>query len=151
MPRIFIADQLSKDQEVFLPSQNYHYVVHTLRLKQGDHLYLVDTEGKEYLAGIKNIKEESVLCRVLSLERYQNERTCVKTGLIQAIPKTNKMDVVVREATELGINHIYPLISERTKFTLPRNAGFLEGRLSRYCFTLVSIMMITCPKSSLMT
>ena len=134
IPRIFVKDKLFIECETFLSQDTYHYVVHVLRKKQGDSLNLIDCNEKEYLAKIEQVdtKREIIHCRVTRLEKDHDIIQLTKIGLIQAIPKINKMDTIVRESTELGINCIYPLISERTQIFLCENSNLMKGKLRRW-------------------
>lgn len=110
-PRVPVEILLSGCQELS-PSAS-HYVGRVLRKSPGDQLLLFDPErGQEADAEVLEVDGARVFVRVEAV------RQCVfderKVVLIQAVGKGDKLDLVVQDATELGVTQILPVLSERT-------------------------------------
>jgi len=109
MPRIFVT----KDQIPNISGSDVHYLRDVLRMRIGDPLELLDGTGNIYEAKILKMEKEKIACEIISLRQQESEPK-VKVTLAQALPKASKMDLVVEKATELGVERIIPMLTERT-------------------------------------
>ena len=92
----------------FAPAQQ-HYLTRVLRLQTGDRVIVLDGQGHAWLTKLDSATTAHVLEPVAS----QTELAIAVT-LVIALPKGNALDDVVRPATELGVQQIQPVISDRT-------------------------------------
>ena len=128
VPRIYFPGSLGKGEECDLGGKNLRYVKSVLRMKKGEHLILFDGAGWEYETAIKDLSADGISVEVLEKKRIQDEAP--KIALFQALPKANKMDSIVRKATELGASRIFPFQSARS---VPRlTADKARARVSRW-------------------
>ena len=64
------------------------------------------------MASISDINKISVTVNLLeSID--QNAESSIQIDLYQGLPKSSKMDYIVQKATEIGVNTIIPIITER--------------------------------------
>lgn len=112
MPRLFVPAEQWIEKEVVVRGSDVKYLTRVLRLGTGDGVTVFDGKGRVYEAFIRKINGGEV---VLSLSRAVVDDTepRVKVTLLQAIPKGDKMDLVVQKATELGVARIIPVLTER--------------------------------------
>jgi len=89
-----------------------HYVKSVLRMRNGDRLLLFDGEGFECEALIRDFTARNVTVEIVKKERVADKAICIT--LSQGLPKANKMDFIIRKATELGVDTIIPFHSART-------------------------------------
>ncbi len=83
-----------------------------LRGQTGDCVQVIDSAGGAFEAVLEMDGGPLAAMLVESIERGTRE-TAARLTLAQAIPKGQKMDLIVEKATELGIASIVPLRSER--------------------------------------
>lgn len=105
------------DDEVFalrLSSDDVHHA-RVLRLRPGEHIALVDA-GNDYFECEVVAFDDDLMVRICMREGADDARPHVL--LVQGIGKGDKMDTVVRHATELGVRAFVPLISDRTDVKL---------------------------------
>ena len=112
VPRIYFPGITGKDEIFDLGGENLRYVKSVLRMKKGDQLILFDGAGWEYETVIKNFSADGINVEVLGKNRIEDESP--KITVLQALPKANKMDSIVRKATELGARTIIPFRSARS-------------------------------------
>jgi 16S rRNA (uracil1498-N3)-methyltransferase len=112
VPRIYFPGIMGKGEIFDLGGENLRYVKSVLRMKRSDHLVLFDGAGWEYEAVIRNFSANGVSVEVLGKNRIEDESP--KITVLQALPKANKMDSIVRKATELGARTIIPFRSARS-------------------------------------
>lgn len=108
LQRITISPNQIKDNQIVLVKEQYHYLARVLRLSDGDKFIAMDGVGKWWL-----VKLQSEYGEILEALKVQTELK-VSISLLLALPKGNAFDDVVRICTELGVDTIVPIISERT-------------------------------------
>ncbi len=85
--------------------------VHVLRLRTGDAVVLFDGKGRAAAARLESVVGE-VLCRAEPARTAETKRA--RVVLMLAIPKGSKLDDCVRMATELGVDEVALMQTERT-------------------------------------
>ncbi|XXT17469.1 RsmE family RNA methyltransferase [Sorangium sp. So ce429] len=99
---------------IALPPEAASYVVRVHRLREGDRFVVFDPElGIEADATLESIGRRSAEARI-DAPRPAALRPGRCVTWIQAVGKGDKMDAVVRDATELGATRIIPAISARS-------------------------------------
>jgi 16S rRNA (uracil1498-N3)-methyltransferase len=112
IPRIYSPSALNKDKLCELGPDNYKYLKQVLRLRKGDKITVFDGFGREFTAVIKNFSSNGV--EVELGKRIPAVCKEIKITLGQAIPKANKMDLIVKSAAELGTDVIIPFAAARS-------------------------------------
>jgi 16S rRNA (uracil1498-N3)-methyltransferase len=112
IPRIYSPSALNKEKLCELGPDNYKYLKQVLRLKKGDKITVFDGFSREFAAVIKNFSSNGV--EVELGERIPAVRKEIKITLAQAIPKANKMDLIIKSAAELGTDVIIPFAAARS-------------------------------------
>lgn len=101
--------------------------VRVLRLKIGDKVVLFDGRGREASARIRAIGHDEVVCETDPSREAASRRT--RFVLMLAVPKGSKVDDCVRMATELGVDEVALMQTERT---VPRwDQGRAMSRVDR--------------------
>jgi 16S rRNA (uracil1498-N3)-methyltransferase len=78
----------------------------------GERLVACDTKGKDYDCVIETLDDKQV---DLSVERVYPSETepSVAVTLYQAMPKSDKMELIIQKAVELGVSAIVPVQTKR--------------------------------------
>jgi 16S rRNA (uracil1498-N3)-methyltransferase len=114
--------------EVTLDEEASHYVARVLRAARGDKIVLFDpARAVEGLAVLVGVDKRGVVCRVERIDPSAVRATREVT-LLQAIGKGDKLDAVVRDATELGATRILAVETARTVHRLGDKG---EARMAR--------------------
>ena len=130
--RQFILDKNpDKSGLVVLDAKDYKYLHQVLRSKVGDMISLRLTDGSLKNATVVKIDESSKkitiqvcadtdfphknLARGVSARQLENNNLTVEYWLFQFIPKMQKFEQIVRQATECGVHKIIPLIGDYTE------------------------------------
>lgn len=113
MSRFYVPEEAVKGSSIRISGKEAHHILDVMRLKVSDEVVVFDGTGKEYTGIVKEAGYKS-----LSIEIVRTRKTSSDEGysvtLIQAIPKKEKMDYIAQKATELGIDIIIPVTTERT-------------------------------------
>jgi len=105
------------------------HIKHVLRLKPGAVITLFDGKGIQYeatITGVGHDREEASLNR-----RFKNvSESSLKLTVAQGFLKDRKMDVAVRQVTEIGVTRWIPYMAERS---VPKPGGRrLQSRQQRW-------------------
>ncbi|MDX2229606.1 MAG: 16S rRNA (uracil(1498)-N(3))-methyltransferase [Leptolyngbyaceae cyanobacterium bins.349] len=92
-----------------LTPEQQHYLTRVLRLQIGDRFIAMNGQGESWLT----ILDDGPTATLVHPINTQTELPIAVT-LVMALPKGNGFDEVVRQATELGVSQIQPVISDRT-------------------------------------
>jgi len=109
LQRITIAPTQLQQEQILLTSPQQHYLGRVLRLVEGDRFVAMDGKGKWWLAQLAG-SDKALVLEPLPVET----ELPVSTTLMVALPKGNGLDEVVRCCTELGVECIVPVLSDRT-------------------------------------
>lgn len=118
LPRFYIPPADWNPEQPCLREAEAHHCTDVLRLRTGDELIVFDGRGHEIQGTVVEVGRELVTLT----PRLSNSTPPLDTRLtlVQAIPKGKNMDLIVQKATELGVNTIAPVISQRTVVRMDR-------------------------------
>lgn len=108
----FVPPEQMKNGLVYLSATDAVHVAKVLRLNAGDKIVLSDGAGKAYLAVLEQAEPKCVSC-IIEKELAGLPRQGPKVTLVQGIPKSEKMDLIIQKGVELGLHGLIPLLSER--------------------------------------
>jgi 16S rRNA (uracil1498-N3)-methyltransferase len=108
LQRIAIAPSQILNGQITLTPPQQHYLSRVLRLQAGDRFIAMDGMGQWWLAQLNSQTAEIIQSLQVETELP------IPINLIAALPKGNGFDEVVRCCTELGVNCITPVLSDRT-------------------------------------
>lgn len=127
-----LPENINKDT-ITVSGGEVHHILDVLHKKIGDKISLFDGMANEYTAEIARVsgmgKERVISARIISAGKSVNEPG-IKITLYQSIPKSSKMDFIVRKCTEAGVFKIVPVISERTVVKL--DSAKKHARVTRW-------------------
>jgi 16S rRNA (uracil1498-N3)-methyltransferase len=113
MVRLHIDPARLAGDTVIVDGEAHRYLTRVLRLAPGDMVTLFDGRGGEVDAEIERVTAVEV--RLLARGR---RAVAIPAGpelvLIQALPKGEKLDLVVQKATELGVHRVVPARAARS-------------------------------------
>lgn len=123
-PRIYSPIALEKDKLCELGQDNLKYLKQVLRLEQGDPVNIFDSCGREFEAVIRKFSTNSVILELG--KRIDTFNRDIKITLGQALPKAGKMDIIVRQAAELGADVIIPFAAARSVSRITEEKSLLK-------------------------
>lgn len=85
-----------------------------LRCKKGDELLIFDGQGTCFRTTIAKADRKEILAEIIETLDCDTESR-VHIVLVQALLKGEKMDMVIQKATELGVQAIIPVVTERSQ------------------------------------
>lgn len=131
LPHFFLDEQLlaqQNDEEFTLelsPDDKKHDRV--LRLAPGEHIAVVDAGADYFECQVVNSQPDIV---VRISQRGGDFAPVPQVCLVQGVSKGDKMDEVIRHATELGVHSFAPLLCERSVVKLDKQKT--ANRMNRW-------------------
>ena len=110
--RFFVAGVHALGESVAFAADDARKIATVLRGRTGDRVQVGDSAGSAFSASIDVNGAAVVATLDERIERGARESN-VRLTVAQAIPKGQKMDLIVEKATELGVASIVPLRSDR--------------------------------------
>ncbi|MDD5465456.1 MAG: RsmE family RNA methyltransferase [Candidatus Omnitrophica bacterium] len=112
MNRFFIDKINPLDKYIILDDPvQVHHLKDVLRIKPQEEVAVFDSLGNEYFVLVAQLQPKAVKLELR--EKKQSEEPGVKITVACAIPKNVKMDDIVDKLTQLGVECIIPLETER--------------------------------------
>lgn len=110
MPRFFT--QTINPEGGAITGDDAKHIARVLRMKVGEPLTVCDTKGCDYDCMIEALDEHQVQLQVQKVYPSESEPT-VRVHLYQAMPKSDKLELIVQKAVELGVDSITPVMTRR--------------------------------------
>ena len=108
MYQFFVEDtQLGKDT-VTIEGNDVNHIKNVLRMKRGERVRISSTSGKNYFGRIAEFSGETVLV-ALAEECAPDTELPSRIYLFQGLPKSDKMELIIQKAVELGVYEIIPV------------------------------------------
>ncbi len=130
MPRIYINEKEINDATVILEGERAVHLSRSLRMRVGESVTLCNGERVDYEGVIENISSTQVCVKILRGEVSPAEPP-YKARLFMALPKSDKMEMIVQKAVETGVYEIVPFISERCISRPDDSSG--KKKVERWC------------------
>lgn len=129
MHRFYCPQADLTSPEIVIDGQEaWHHLRHVLRLQEGDVLQIFNAKRDEATGRIIRVGRRQVRVGIESVRHYVPRPPLII--LACAIPKKSKFEWIIEKATELGVDEIIPLETERTEVRLKGDQG--KRKAGRY-------------------
>ena len=127
--RFFAAASNVEEGRITLDADESHHLTRVLRLSEGDDVFVLNGEGREWECEIIKAGKNSVELTIRR-ELLNTVESPLDLTLAQALIKGDKFDLVVQKSVEMGVTRIVPLITEHCE--IRRAEEKIEHRLQRW-------------------
>ena len=127
MRSFYIAEKITGAVTSISDAAQLHHLRDVLRLKAGDEVVIFDNEGTRYSCGIEKVDKKEAVMRIKSREAAPVRN--LKLTIACSIPKQSRMDEIIDKLTQLGVDAIIPLVTERV---IVKTQGSEQSRLERW-------------------
>ena len=108
----FFIDQTDfSGDTVSISGTDFNHIKNVLRMQEGDE-FLISCNGESHLCALKEFTAQSVIATIKQ-KNFQDTSLPVKITLFQGLPKSDKMELIIQKAVELGAESIVPVQMER--------------------------------------
>jgi len=132
--QFLLSKEPDTDGVIQIDGDDYHYLVRVRRLAEREFFTARLPNGEETQIKILSIKSKiltgkCIIQEDLTQKNTEEGRTVPPIILLQALPKGDKMDLIVRQAAEGGITKIVPFVSE---FSAAKTLSAESQKFSRW-------------------
>ena len=111
MYHFFVSEEQINGENAYIEGSDVNHIANVLRMKPGEEL-LISVKGDwDYLCKIVDIETDRVNLKVL--ESMEQRELPVNITLLQGIPKSDKLEMIIQKAVELGVSEIIPVKTKR--------------------------------------
>ncbi len=112
MHHFFVTPEQVREDNIIIEGSDVNHIKNVLRMKVGDELEISDGDNKKYLCEIASTSSDEV-CAMIKTELKVDTELPSKIYLFQGLPKSDKMELIVQKAVELGVYEIIPVATKR--------------------------------------
>jgi 16S rRNA (uracil1498-N3)-methyltransferase len=129
--RFMINSRSIHNGSASLEGELFRHIVRVLRLSAGDHLTLVDEKGSEHDGVIEHVARELVTVNITRTNHEPvQEGAGLKITVCQALPKGEKIDLILQKGTELGVHDFWLFGGSRSVARVREEQR--DGKLERW-------------------
>lgn len=129
MYRFFVEPSQIKDNQICISGSDVNHIKNVLRMKLKEEILISSGEDKEYTCYIEEIGEEEILAHIMYVQEAGYELSS-KIYLFQGLPKSDKMELIIQKAVELGVHQVIPVASKRAVVKLDKKKE--EKKIARW-------------------
>ena len=118
MRRFYAAADQFVDGTVLLSAEETRHLRDVLRLKRDDEVSVFDGTGREFACTIIEIKKSGATLSVTREIEPSAPESKLELTLAAAVYKSDKLDLVIQKAVELGVSSFIPVVSFRSEAKL---------------------------------
>lgn len=112
MPKFF-TDNVYKDKYITITGNDFNHIKNVLRMKENDEITICNTSTQtNYLCKILKINAETIECEIIENVESNSELN-INITVFQALPKSEKMELIIQKCTEIGAKEFVPISMER--------------------------------------
>lgn len=111
MYNFFVTDDKREGSYYYITDSDYNHIRNVLRMVEGD-TFLVSCGGQSNLCRLSEYTEDTAVCEIIE-EDCRDTSLPVKLYLFQGLPKSDKMELIIQKAVELGAEGIIPVEMSR--------------------------------------
>lgn len=113
MYHFFVEPSAIVEKTVTITGKDVNHIKNVLRMKPGEEISVSTTESSaEYRCIVKELYDTAVVCDLAFIKEEGNELPS-KLYLFQGLPKSDKMELIIQKAVELGAFEIIPVEMKR--------------------------------------
>ena len=112
MYNFFVENENKKDNFYFISGDDYNHIKNVLRMNIGEQ-FLVSCDGVSDLCRLKRFENDIVVAEIVK-ENYQNTNLPINIHLYQGLPKSDKLELIIQKAVELGVCSVTPVAMKRS-------------------------------------
>lgn len=112
MYNFFVNSDNKKGNHYFIIGDDFNHIKNVLRMGVGD-TFLVSCDDMSDLCEIESIEIDTIVVKIIE-QNFQNTNLPIKIHLFQGLPKSDKLELIIQKAVELGVTSVTPVSMKRS-------------------------------------
>ena len=129
MHHFFVTPDQVDEKNIYIEGSDVNHMRNVLRMKTGGQVEVSDGNNLKYLCKIVDYETDRAVLKILERRKADTELLS-KLYLFQGLPKSDKMELIVQKAVELGAYKIVPVATKRCVVKL--DAKKAEKKVERW-------------------
>lgn len=129
MYHFFVDEGQINEDTITIEGTDVKHIKNVLRMKEKEKLLISNGTDKDFLCEILSISSQSVLCKIIDVDLEGTELPS-KIYLFQGLPKSDKMELIIQKAVELGVHEIIPVDTKRSVVKLDEKKA--DNKIKRW-------------------
>lgn len=114
MQHFFVPPSQVGETEIIITGSDVNHMKNVLRMGKGEELTVSDGNNCQYLCRVKEYTDAGDTAVLAITDRQESDtELSSKLYLFQALPKQDKMELIVQKAVELGVFKVVPVAAKR--------------------------------------
>ncbi len=113
MHHFFVTPQQISGDKIRIEGGDVNHMKNVLRMKLHEKAEISDGESRTYLCEVEAYEEDMAVLHILE-EMEADTEPASKLYLFQGLPKSDKMELIVQKAVELGVYQVIPVAMKRS-------------------------------------
>lgn len=136
MYHFFVEENQIKDSRIYVNGADYNHVRNVIRLKHGDSVLISvknnlsgDLSSGNYMCELEDYTDDEAVFDITQENVADTELPC-RVIIYQGLPKSDKLELIIQKAVELGATEIIPVAMKRSVVKLDDKKA--AAKLSRW-------------------
>ncbi len=112
MHHFFVTQDQIVESKIYIRGTDVNHIKNVLRMKVGEAFQISDGAYKKYLCEVESLAADEVVASIIEEQEADTELPS-KLYLFQGLPKSDKMELIIQKAVELGVYEIIPVATKR--------------------------------------
>ena len=112
MHHFFVSPDQIDEKYVTITGGDVNHIKNVLRMKIDEELLISNGQDKDYYCKIESVSDDEIKAIILD-EEFEGTELPTELYLFQGLPKSDKMELIIQKAVELGVKEIIPVATKR--------------------------------------
>lgn len=132
MHHFFVTPQMidTELKKIYITGTDVNHIKNVLRMKKGEELLISDGNGKDYMCEIETFNDNGEVIVAIKDDTFDGTELPSKIYLFQGLPKSDKMELIIQKAVELGVYEIIPVSTKRSIVKLDKKKE--QAKINRW-------------------
>jgi len=109
MYNFFVKINQIENKKITINNDDVNHIKNVLRLNIGEKIEISNSDTEEsFVCKIVNFKNNTVICEIIEKINELSE-TSIHLHVLQGLPKSDKMELIIQKCTELGVKEFTPV------------------------------------------
>ncbi|MBQ3545305.1 MAG: 16S rRNA (uracil(1498)-N(3))-methyltransferase [Lachnospiraceae bacterium] len=119
-----------EDKKIVITGSDVNHIKNVLRMKIGEELLISDGAGQDYMCEVEEFTDSSEVIAKINETEFSGTELSSKIFLFQGLPKSDKMELIIQKAVELGVFEIIPVATKRAIVKLDKKKE--QSKINRW-------------------
>lgn len=129
MHHFFVPPDQIGDSHVVITGNDVNHIKNVLRMRIDEKILVSDGAAKDYCCALESMEHDRIVAKILNIS-YEGTELSSRFYLFQGMPKSDKMELIIQKAVELGVFEIIPVLTRRSVVKLDEKKK--ESKLNRF-------------------